>query len=77
MDRTLIDATADNLAAAIGALLDAPGTAVRSSDVIETRWVVRLTFAGRLTGTMSVGRSSNRSRMVPGVISLMRQGPVA
>ena len=78
MDRTLIDATADNLAAAIGALLDAPGTAVRSSDVIETRWVVRLTFAGRLTGTMSVGmNAASAIELTRGVMALDQEPPEA
>jgi flagellar motor switch protein FliN len=54
-ERTLVAAAAEELGAIIGALLEAPATVVTSDTQVVPRWIVRLTFEGALTGTLSVG----------------------
>jgi flagellar motor switch protein FliN len=54
-ERTLVEAAAEELGAIIGALLEAPIAVASSEEFITPRWIVRLTFEGALTGTLSVG----------------------
>jgi len=54
-ERTFVGTAAEELGAIIGALLEAPATVVQTDAQIVPRWIVRLTFEGALTGTLSVG----------------------
>src|SRR4051812_22029670 len=54
-ERTLVEAVAEELGSIIGALLESPTTVLPSDQPVTPRWIVRLTFDGALTGTLSVG----------------------
>lgn len=58
-ERTLAGAAAEELGTIIGALLEAPATVVSSETQIVPRWIVRLTFEGALTGTLSIGMAAD------------------
>lgn len=52
--RSLVEAAAEALGTTVGALLEAPAEVTAAEDEVAPRWVVRLTFEGPLTGTLSV-----------------------
>jgi flagellar motor switch protein FliN len=54
-ERTFAGAAAEELGAIIGALLEVPATIVATDTQIVPRWIIRLTFEGSLTGTLSIG----------------------
>jgi flagellar motor switch protein FliN len=57
-ERTLVEAAAEELGLIVGALLEAQTTVAASEEFITPRWIVRLTFEGALTGTLSVGMAA-------------------
>jgi flagellar motor switch protein FliN len=57
-ERTLTEAAADALGGVIGALLEADASVAASDEPIDPRWMIRLTFEGSLTGTLSVGMAA-------------------
>ena len=52
---TLIQGAIAELAAVVGALLDAPATASPSPDAVTTRWAVSMTLAGPFAATVVFG----------------------
>jgi flagellar motor switch protein FliN len=57
--RTLVEAAAEELGTIVGALLEEPAHVVKSETAVEARWIVRLTFEGPMTGTLSVGLAAD------------------
>jgi flagellar motor switch protein FliN len=71
----LNEAAAEELATVIGALLDAPAVATASPDAVPPERMVRLTFAGPLTGTLSVGVDLATARELARLIMALDDAP--
>ena len=80
-ERAFSGAAAEELGKIIGALLEAPAKTVQSDAQIVPRWIMRLTFEGSLTGTLSVGMAeddaSTLSRLTMGLDDVPPEAAIA
>ena len=72
---TLIEATCEQLAAVIQALLDAPGTAQRSAGSVNAQWAVSLAFAGPSQGTVILGFEAGGAQTLAKLIMALEEDP--
>jgi flagellar motor switch protein FliN len=74
-ERTLTDAAARELASMIGALLGTSVTATVATASVAARWVIRLTFGGPLTGTLTVGFGEEAGRAIAQLVTGLDEAP--
>lgn len=77
-ERTLCDAAGRELAAIVGALLDTDVAATPVATPVagfEAKWIIRMTFAGALTGTLSVGVGEEGGRTIAQLVSGLDEAP--
>ena len=72
---TLIEATCEQLAAVIQALLEAPGTAQRSAGSVNAQWAVSLAFAGPSQGTVILGFEAEGAQTLAKLIMALEEDP--
>jgi flagellar motor switch protein FliN len=71
----LIEATCEQLAAVIEALLDAPGTARLSTTSVNVQWAVSLAFAGPSQGTVILGFEAEGAQTLAKLIMALEEDP--
>jgi flagellar motor switch protein FliN/FliY len=71
----LIEATCEQLAAVIEALLDAPGTAQVSTGTVNVQWAVSLAFAGPSQGTVILGFEAEGAQTLAKLIMALEDDP--
>jgi len=71
----LIEATCEQLAGVIQALLDAPGTAGPSSGPVNVQWAVSLAFAGPSQGTVILGFEAEGAQILAKLIMALEEDP--
>lgn len=75
--RTLVEAAAEELGVIIGGLLDAPTTVAAADGSATASWIVRLTFEGPLTGTLSVGLETDDAATLARLVMGLEDAPPA
>jgi flagellar motor switch protein FliN len=75
--RTLVEAAAEELGVIIGGLLDAPTTVSAADGAGAASWIVRLTFEGPLTGTLSVGLEADDAATLARLVMGLEDAPPA
>jgi flagellar motor switch protein FliN/FliY len=71
----LIEATTEQLAAVIEALLDAPGTARPSTGAVNVQWAVSLAFTGPAQGTVILGFEAEGAQSLAKLIMALEEDP--
>jgi flagellar motor switch protein FliN len=71
----LVEATCEQLAAVIEALLEAPATARTSTATVNVQWAVSLTFAGSSQGTVIVGFEAEGAQTLAKLITAREEDP--
>jgi flagellar motor switch protein FliN/FliY len=71
----LIEATCEQLAAVIEALLDAPGTARPSTGTVDVQWAVSLAFTGPAQGTVILGFDAEGAQSLSKLIMALEEDP--
>jgi flagellar motor switch protein FliN/FliY len=71
----LIEATCEQLAGVIQALLDAPGTARPSTGAVNVQWAVSLAFAGSSQGTVILGFEAEGAQTLAKLIMALEEDP--
>jgi len=71
----LIEATCEQLAGVIQALLDAPGSAQPSSGSVNVQWAVSLAFAGPAQGTVILGFEPEGAQTLAKLIMALEEDP--
>jgi flagellar motor switch protein FliN len=75
--RTLVEAAAEDLGVIIGGLLDAPATVAAADGAGAASWIVRLTFEGPLTGTLTVGLEADDAATLARLVMGLEDAPPA
>jgi flagellar motor switch protein FliN len=73
----LIEATCEQLAAVIQALLDAPDTAHASTGAVNVQWAVSLAFSGAAQGTVIIGFEAEGAQTLAKLIMALEDDPTA
>jgi flagellar motor switch protein FliN len=74
-ERALSEAVARELAVTIADLLDQPATATANVAGVSPKWIVKLTFAGPLTGAVSVGFGEDGGRAIAQLVTDLEEAP--
>jgi flagellar motor switch protein FliN len=72
---TLMQAAVGELAAVIGALLDAPGTAEASASAVNVQWAVSLAFSGPSEGTVVLGFDAESAQALAKLVMALEEVP--
>ena len=71
----VITAASEELAAVIGALLDAPGLAEATASAVDVRWAVALAFSGPSDGTVVFGFDADGAQALAKLVMALDEEP--